>query len=204
MPGREVRCRQAQLVDEVDADVADLAVVAARVHVESAVHGQQVRVRAAAVDRRVDAEARQDFERVGGRLRRAWDERGQLERGTAVEGHVFDLCPRYRPRDFGGDRSGRIRRLQDLGRGVLPPWDLDAHRAVAGRQIRDAGRRSCGKPRGRRRQTEADQGCAPASAHGVRSVRAGEGAVNATCTGTGPGSARFRAIALRRMRRSAV
>src|SRR5262249_16486233 len=54
---REVGSLDVDLANEIDADVVDLTVVAPRIQVEASVHGEQVGVGAAAIDRLGDAQA---------------------------------------------------------------------------------------------------------------------------------------------------
>ena len=108
-----------EVIDEGDAEMADLAGVGAGVHVEAAVDQKQVGVVAASVDRGVDGEADRDVESVCIEDGRSGDQSRKLHVVASVQGQILDLLPVDDPRDLPRDRvdsfAGRphLERLRD-------------------------------------------------------------------------------------------
>ncbi len=131
----EVRGLDRDFLDEVDADVADLAVVAAGVHVEAAVHREQAGIGAAAVDRGVDPEAGHDVEGVEVVVeeRRSRDEARELQVLATIQGQVLDLLAVHNPGDLsrdGVDGLAGHRDLDDLVDVAHPEGEVGGHPAV--------------------------------------------------------------------------
>ncbi len=92
--------------------------------IATSVDGEQRGVRAAAVDRGVDAEPGHDVERVRVEVGSAGDEGGELQVVAAVQGQALDLLAVDRPGDLAGDRVDRLALDRDLDR-LVEAADLE-------------------------------------------------------------------------------
>src|SRR5262249_16141659 len=143
---REVGSLDVDLANEIDADVVDLTVVAPRIQVEASVHGEQVGVGAAAIDRLGDAQASGQAELIviTRKYRRAGEKRGQLKIGGAVESQLLHLLLVNDARDLarsGVDRlTGRRHHLDALGNGAGFEREINRQAAVSAQIVAGLGR----------------------------------------------------------------